>query len=86
MRWSLLLPLLFVLAGCTGYPKGDSPQAECERQAYDDPSVKPLLISQGLPVTPDAAYTFKQALRAATDKCLRQRGIAVSGGVQPVRP
>ena len=86
MRPGVVLLLLPVLAGCTGYPKGDSPEAECERQAYSDPSVKPLLITLGQPVTPDAEFAYKQALRAAEDKCLRQRGVQVTGGVQPVRP
>jgi len=79
--------LLLVLGGCgLGEPAGNSPEAECRRQAYDDPTVKHLTIENlGLGTGPSATYDYKKALRDANDACLRQKGIPVQGGVEPVR-
>lgn len=83
-----LWPVLLFLAGCGSGPQDNSPQAVCRRQAYDDPTVK-LLIVQGmqLPATnPQNQFDYNMALRKAIDACLRQRGLPVPGGVEPVRP
>jgi hypothetical protein len=81
--------LLVLLAGCSlGQPSGDSPEAVCRRQAYDDPTVKRLIIEQmGMGGSnPQNQFDYEKALRDATDACLRKKGIAVRGGVEPVRP
>ena len=81
--------LLVVLAGCTwGEPSGNSPEAVCRRQAYDDPTVKQLVI-EGMGATgatPQSQFDYEKALHDATDACLRRKGVAVRGGVEPVRP
>lgn len=79
-----LLPLL--MAACSAGPSGDSPDAVCRRQAYDDPRVKALIMPNAALVGPDSDFALTVALRNATQDCLRKRGIAVRGGVEPVRP
>jgi len=77
-----LLPLLLV--GCASQSSGDSPDAVCQRQAYDDPKVKHLMMPASVP-TVDHDFDLTLALREATQKCLVQKGVAVRGGVEPVR-
>jgi hypothetical protein len=86
----LLLGLLAspLLAGCGIWGSQDnSPEGQCRRQAYDDPTVKSLTVeSLGQSAdNPDSDYQYNVALRAATQKCLQQKGIATRGGVEPVR-
>lgn len=80
--------LLFVLAGCASGGSGDSPEAVCRRQAYDDPKVKHLTIESlgQSSADPQAQFDYNKALRDATEACLRQKGIQVRGGVEPVQP
>jgi len=86
----LLLALTVSLAGCSSWfePQGNSPQAECRRQAYDDPAVKQYVIaSMGRTgANPQNQFDYEKALRDATNACLKKKGIAVRGGVEPVRP
>jgi len=79
---------LFVLTGCGWGGSGDSPEAVCRRQAYDDPKVKSLTIANLGASAPDpmADFQYNKALRDATNACLQQKGIAVRGGVEPVQP
>jgi hypothetical protein len=88
MRWLgvWLLPLL--LAGCAAAPSGDSPEAVCQRQAYENPAVKAQMIKNQSSSTmnPSDFFALDQALHTATDTCLRQKGVAVRGGVQAVQP
>jgi hypothetical protein len=88
-RFGACLFLLVLLAGCgLGRSSGDSPEAVCRRQAYDDPEVKHQII-EGMGISaanPDSQFAYRMALRKATDRCLRQRGVQVRGGVEPVRP
>lgn len=88
MRRQAAWLLLLVLAGCVSSPPNDSPQAECRRQAYDDPKVKRLTIEWlgESASNSQARFDYNKALRDATDACLRQKGIQVRGGVEPVRP
>jgi hypothetical protein len=80
--------MLFTLAGCAASRPGDSPEAVCRRQAYDDPAVKRLTIENlgSSSADADAQFEYDKALRDATQTCLRQKGIQVRGGVEPVRP
>lgn len=85
MRCVWLLGVM--LAGCTVTPKDNSPQAQCARDAYNDPRVKELYAQ-----TPDGMYTqqseerrkMDEALRQATIRCLQAKGLAIPGGVEPV--
>jgi hypothetical protein len=91
MRQRLAGLLLLLLAGCGSNSPDDSPDAVCRRQAYDDPTVKDLTIGstnwvQQNPLKGQSQFEYNQALRDATDACLRQKGIQVRGGVEPVRP
>jgi len=86
----LLLAFTVSLAGCSSWfePTGNSPQAECRRQAYDDPTVKQLII-RGLGqsgANPQSQFDYEKALNDATVACLKKKGIAVRGGVEQVRP
>jgi len=88
MRRRSVWLLLVILAGCASGRGGGSPEAVCRRQAYDDPAVKHLTI-EGLgepAANPQTQFNYEMALRAATDACLRRKGIQVRGGVEPVRP
>jgi hypothetical protein len=82
-----LLALLALLGGCgLGEPTGNSPQAECRRQAYDDPAVKRLTIqNMNGGATQDQEFEYDKALHDATNACLRRMGVPVRGGVEPVR-
>ena len=80
--------MLILLAGCGAGNSGDSPEAVCRRQAYDDPTVKRLTIGYlgATGADPGADFDYNKALRDATDACLRKKGIQVRGGVESVRP
>jgi len=84
-RVVLLLPLL--LAACGSGPPDNTAQAVCQRQAYDDPKVKHLVIeSMGTSsLNTDVQFNLNQAVLEATNSCLRQKGVAVRGGVEAVR-
>jgi|ERR1700723_1099037 hypothetical protein len=85
----LLLGLLpgLLLAGCGSGSQDNSPEAQCRRAAYDDPTVKSLTVEslEATSINPDSDYQYSTALRAATQKCLQQKGVSVRGGVEPVR-
>ena len=81
--------LLLLLAGCgAGHPAANGPEAECRREAYNDPTVKRLTIqSMGMSsINQKLNFDYNQALRTATAACLRKKGVPVQGGVEPVRP
>jgi hypothetical protein len=88
MRRQAVLLLLITLAGCASGPQDNSPEAVCQRQAYDDPKVKALIVQRlGWTSTdPNLDFQTTNALHDATEKCLLSKGIATRGGVQPVRP
>jgi hypothetical protein len=86
----LLLALVVPVAGCSSWsePAGNTPQAECRRQAYDDPTVKQLII-RGMGeggASPQTQFDYEKALHDATVACLKKKGVTVRGGVEPVRP
>jgi hypothetical protein len=87
MRFRLWL-LLSLLTACSSLPQGNSPQAICKRESYDDPRVKQM-TEQGTQLnvmSPKAQFDYQNALRNAYQACLLKHGVAVQGGVEPVRP
>ena len=85
----ILLLLALALAACVGkMDMADTPSAQCERQAQDDPAVR-ALASQAATGSYMMQYNARQeqqeATRQATMRCLRLRGLAPQGGVEPVR-
>lgn len=83
-RWGWIA-LLSALAGCAS---NSSPQAVCQRRAYDDPVVKLMIMRQA-----GSPYLFnnnqallRQAEHAATQRCLRGYGLAPPGGVEAPVP
>ena len=83
-----LLPLLPLLMGCASGGQDTSPEAACRRQAYDDPAVKHILVESlgDAAATAQGQFEYNLALHNATDACLRQKGVQVRGGVEPVQP
>jgi hypothetical protein len=88
------LAAILLLAGCGGRTApapavaGDPAQAECRAEAQQAPAVgaayRRVVIGH-----PGSEYQFEQARqdaenRAYTD-CLRRRGLARGGGVEPMR-
>ena len=73
-----------LLAACAD----NTPQAECERQAMNDPDVLEIYTRT------DGNYTFegvqhtqlRDYKRQAVLRCMRAKGLAPPGGVQPVVP
>ena len=86
MRTSLLWLLPLLLLACTR--DDNSPQAQCERQAYNDPAVKQVYIDAAF-LTGQAGVSgderLKTAVQQAKLRCLRERGLAPPGGVEPVQ-
>jgi hypothetical protein len=81
----LLLPLV---SACAPGPTGNAPQALCQRESLNDPTVKQIAISQFGPylMNPKVQFNYEQALHKAYDDCLLRHGIAVRGGVEAVQP
>ncbi|MBV9247894.1 MAG: hypothetical protein JO227_01425 [Acetobacteraceae bacterium] len=84
-RTMLLVPLC--LAGCTLFGAGNTPQAECTHEAEADPKVMDLTIqnmNQYAPAGQDLLPEITVAKRQALLRCLRAKGLAPPGGVEPV--
>jgi hypothetical protein len=83
----LIVPLLaLLLAGCNN---GNSPQAECERQAEQDPAVQAIYSRTNGDYSKsgyEAYYDLREAKHQAALRCLRANGLAPPGGVQVVKP
>jgi hypothetical protein len=87
-RW--LIPLLGLVAvACSAARNDNSPQAQCERQAENDPKVVEV-YTRG-----NGGYTYADnpernalllAKREAMMRCMRSMGLLPAGGVQPVQP
>jgi hypothetical protein len=83
-----MLALLLPLAAAACANDSTSPTAGCERQVYNDPEVKSLLMKSAgtesfrWDYAPLLDYAKKQALT----RCLRERGLAPPGGVQSPPP
>jgi len=87
-----LLPLLLLLAACSGFSAStpaSGPEAVCEREANNDPTVRHLEMRQtGNPnFTADSAAQIKYLREQAKRACLRRLGAlpAGQGGVEAVR-
>ena len=86
MRLAWMLPVL--LTACSFGASDNSPQALCERQAYDDPAVREIIgnsagnYMDGGPQRDQMLW----AVRQGTQRCLQKKGLAPPGGVEPVRP
>ncbi len=85
--WAIPVFALLALSGCAA--RDDStPRGQCAAQAYDDPAVKDLRM-RGLG-NPDTAQALRPALddamRVATQRCLRARGLIAPGGVEKEKP
>jgi len=84
VRLVLLLPLVLIACG----PTGDSPEAECMRQADRDPTVLSIYrgdqgdYTQLGPARSNLMWAKKQAYQ----KCMVQKGLAPPIGVEPIRP
>lgn len=84
LRLALLLPLALMSCG----PTGDSPEAQCMRQADQDPTVQSIYrgdqgdYTQLGPARSDLDWAKKQAYL----KCMREKGLAPPVGVEPIRP
>ena len=75
------VPLLAVLlAGCGYAGVGDTPQAQCTRQANADPAVVAINRQPWID-----GYRLDFALRQATLRCMQAKGLAPPGGVQAVQ-
>jgi hypothetical protein len=84
LRFVVLLGV--ALAACDSV--GNSPQAQCEREADKDPAVVEVYTrTNGMYTFP---YTQRddliQATRQAVMRCMRSKGLSPPGGVQPVVP
>jgi len=81
------LPILCVvlLAGCAD---DSTPQGQCEAQAYNDPTVKDLIAkgtSGGGELQQDIMDSRKEAVKAATNRCLAAKGLIRGGGVERLK-
>jgi hypothetical protein len=83
---------MLVLSACGSDEGAGGPQSAaqraCDRQADDDPAVKELAI-RSLGSQEEAyklKFTLDQARLQARLRCLRAKGLAPPGGVEPVRP
>jgi hypothetical protein len=86
MKRLLAAPLAALLGGCTvAATVGNSPQAQCQRQSYDDPAVHAAIQASNGDYTVDDT-TVRYLRQQALLRCLRQKGLAPPGGVQPLQP
>jgi hypothetical protein len=78
--------LAVVLTACAS---GNTPQAECERQAAQDPKVQEIYSRTNGDYTMMGYLAHDdliQAKRLAVLRCMREKGLAAPGGVEPVAP
>jgi len=78
--------LLLLLGGCAA--EGTSPDAVCERESYDDPTVQRLIMIRAgnQTLAPAQREELNSARQQAKQACLRRLGqMPAGGGVEPVR-
>ncbi len=88
----LILLAVCVVAACSPHPQ-TAGEAACRQEAYNDPQVKEMIATSNPAVTNnifDKSNTTPQedanaAVRQATLDCMRRRGLATRGGVEPVK-
>jgi hypothetical protein len=84
-----LVPLLgVVLIACSVGGADNSPQKQCEQQAEKDPAVVEIYSrTNGAYIVPGPVRDdLLMAKRQAVTRCMRAKGLAPPGGVQPVQP
>jgi len=84
-----LVPLLgAVLVACSGGGGDTTPQQQCEQQAEKDPKVVQIYArTNGAYIVPGPVKDdLLMAKRQAVTRCMRAKGLAPPGGVQPVQP
>ena len=84
---SLVLLVTLLLVGCSMFG-GESAQKQCERAVAADPKVVNLELKQNYRYAfqPDLSPEIAVARRQALLRCLRDKGLAAPGGVEPVTP
>ncbi|WP_043836251.1 hypothetical protein [Muricoccus aerilatus] len=93
-RAPLLLPVLLILAACgrnDPLPPADNPaEATCRREAEASPAAKAgyarLPPADNVTQFNRVKAEIAAAERAAYLRCMRDKGLAPPGGVEPVRP
>lgn len=82
----LALPMLSACAALG--PNPDTPLGQCQRQALNDPTVNNLMARSvaGTSFAADNAGRLNAAKQQAVQACMRQKGLAPPGGVEPVQP
>jgi len=83
-----VLVLLAALLPAACASSNNSPEAVCRRQAYDDPQVRALRVQmmRSYSANLGSQGQLQYLLRQATLRCLQDKGLAVPGGVEPVKP
>lgn len=82
-----LVTMVLALTACSG--PGDSGKAQCERQASQDPAVQTIYARSNGYYTVSGTKQqadLVEATRQAVLRCMRAKGLAPPGGVQPVAP
>jgi hypothetical protein len=76
------------MTACAFGASDNTPQAQCERQAMEDPAVAEIYTRTNGYYTMSGTENadLVAAKRQATLRCMRQKGLAPPGGVQPVKP
>ena len=84
MRFVLLLPFALLACGQTG----NNPDAECTRQAEQDPTVQSIYRGDQGDYTRigPARSNLMWAKQQAYTKCMQAKGLAPPSGVEPIRP
>ena len=83
----LVLIMALAVAGCSAAEA--SPEAQCERQAMQDPAVQAIYSRSNGYYTVSGTQQeadLAQAKRQAVMRCTRAKGLAPPGGVQPIAP
>jgi len=86
MRFIWLLPAL--LAACSSAALDSGAQAQCEREAHNDPAVREILGNSAgnyMQAGPQREQ-YLWAVGQATQRCFQRKGLVPPGGVQAVRP
>jgi hypothetical protein len=86
MRFAVVLPL--AVCACALGTSDNSPLAQCQRQAEEDPTVQAIYRGNYGDYTQWGAVrdNLIWSKRQATQRCLAAKGLAPSGGVEPIRP